>query len=76
VIRVRLLQDSGRPEDALLRVRCAGQGAGRTPSDGVRLAITGGTSFDVPVRGRTAFLLQTPVPSFGLKSKATVTGNK
>jgi hypothetical protein len=67
VIRIRLLPDAGMPQDALLRVNCA---QGKVPegqqSDSIKLAITGGRQFNVPVAGHAVFLLQRPTPtSFG-----------
>jgi hypothetical protein len=65
VIRIRLLPDVGAPEDALLRVNCA---KGRVPdegqTDGVKLAVAGGPSFEEQVSGRTLFLLRRPMPNF------------
>jgi hypothetical protein len=62
VIRIHLIPDAGVPQDAILRVNCA---KGKVPeddqTDGVKLAITGGPSFDVQVTGRTVFLLHRPV---------------
>ena len=65
VIRIRLLADTGSPRDALLRVNCAkGKVPADEPSDGVRLAITGGGPvFDEEVSGRTVFLLRRPMPN-------------
>jgi hypothetical protein len=68
VIRIHLLPDAGSPQEALLRVNCA---KGKVPeeeqTDGVRLTITGGPAFDVPVSGHTVFLLQVPMPEFAWK---------
>lgn len=64
VIRIRLLPDTGSPRDAVLQINCA---KGKVPeekqTDGVRLTITGGRSFDEEVSGRTVFLLQRPGPN-------------
>ena len=64
IIRIRLLPDTGSPRDAVLQINCA---KGKVPeeeqTDGVRLTITGGRSFDEEVSGRTVFLLQRPGPS-------------
>ena len=69
VIRIRLLPDAGSPRDALLRVICAkGKVPADEPSDGVRLAITGGLVFDEEVNGRTVFLLRRPMPNFASKN--------
>ena len=69
VIRIRLLPDAGSPRDALLRVICAkGKVPADEPSDGVRLAITGGLAFDEEVNGRTVFLLRRPMPNFARKN--------
>lgn len=61
VIRIRMLPDAGTPTDAVLRVNCA---RGKVPedeqSDGVRLTITGGPTFDQQVSGNTVFLLRRP----------------
>jgi hypothetical protein len=72
VIRIRLVPDTGSPLDALLRVNCAkGKVPADEPSDGVRLAITGGGPvFDEEVSGRTVFLLQRPMPNFASKQAA------
>jgi hypothetical protein len=69
VIRIRLLPDAGAPQDAVLRINCAkGKVPPEEPSDGFKLAITGGPSFDVPVRGRTVFLLLGTKPKKARKS--------
>ena len=72
VIRIRLLPDAGSPRDALLRVNCAkGKVPADEPSDGVRLAITGGgPAFDEEVSGRTVFLLRRAMPNFAWKQPA------
>jgi hypothetical protein len=71
VINIRLLPDAGSPQAALLRVNCA---KGKVPeyaqADGIRLAITGGPSFNQQVNGRTVFLLQRPMPNFAWKRAA------
>jgi hypothetical protein len=63
-IRIRLLPDAGSPEDALLRVNCA---RGKVPeerqTDGVKVAIAGGPSFEEQVSGRTLFLMRRPMPN-------------
>jgi hypothetical protein len=73
VIRIRLLSDVGDPREALLRVNCA---KGKVPedeqSDGIRMAITGGPSYDRQVSGRTVFLLRRSLPKFVSKSSAVV----
>ena len=65
---IRLLPDAGLPQDALLQVNCA---KGRVPeneqTDGVKLTITGGRGFSVPVAGTAVLLLQRPMPGFALK---------
>jgi hypothetical protein len=69
VIRIRLLPDAGSPTDAVLRVNCAkGKVPDDWPSDGVRLAITGGEEFDEQLGGRTVFLLRRPGPNFAWKN--------
>jgi hypothetical protein len=68
VIRIRLLPDVGSPEDALLRVNCA---RGKVPeaeqTDGVKLAITSGPSFEEQVSGRTILLLRRLMPHLAPK---------
>ncbi len=77
VIRIRLLPDAGGPRDGLLRVNCAkGKAPADEPSDGVRLAITGGGPvFDEEVSGRTVFLLRRPMPNFAWKQAAGSEGH-
>jgi hypothetical protein len=68
VIRIRLQSDTGIPQDAVLRVNCAkGKVPEEEPTDGVKLAIAGGPSFEDQVSGRTLFLLRRPMPNLAWK---------
>ena len=68
VIRIRLLPDAGSPTDAVLQVNCAkGKVPDGRPSDGVKLAITGGPEFEEQLGGRTVFLLRRPGPNLAWK---------
>jgi hypothetical protein len=74
LMRIRLLPDSGRPNDAILQVNCA---LGKVPTnqqgDGIRLAMQGGAlGFDGKVSGRTVFMLRKP--GFNLSSQRLVPG--
>jgi hypothetical protein len=69
VIRIRLLPDAGVPQDALLQVSCAKSKAPETEqTDGVKLTISGGPAFNLPVSGRAVFLLLRPMPNFPWKA--------
>jgi hypothetical protein len=68
VIRIRLLPHVGSPEDALLQVNCArGKVPGERPTDGVKLTIAGGPSFEEQVSGRTILLMRWPMPNLAWK---------
>lgn len=75
VIRIRLLPDAARPEDAILQVTCAkGKLPEEQPNDGVRLKTSGGLSFEEEVSGHTVFLLQRPGPMLPVKRPANASG--
>ena len=70
VLRIRLLPLSGFPRNATLQVNCAlGKVPDEHPTEGVRLSLERGISFEQEVSGRTMFLTTRPEPKPEEKSR-------